>query len=267
MTTARFTLVGGPTVLVEAAGWTLLVDPTFDPPGRTYRFGFGTSSRKTTGPALEVRDLPPVDVVLLTHDQHADNLDGRGRELLRTASTVVTTADGARRLRGDLGPRVQGLADWRTTVLTRPGRPELRVTATPARHGPPGSRPLVGQVVGFAVAWPGQEHGALWFSGDTVLHRGLREVARRIDVGTAVLHLGGVRFPVTGPVRLTMTARDAVRVGALHDARTVLPVHVEGWTHFREPRAAAEAVFAGAPAAFRAALRWLERGTPTEVEV
>ena len=39
----------------------------------------------------------------------------------------------------------------------------------------------------------------LWISGDTVLYDGVREVAERVRVDTAVLHLGGVRFPVTGP--------------------------------------------------------------------
>ena len=54
----------------------------------------------------------------------------------------------------------------------------------------------------------------LWISGDTVLYDGVREVADRLDVDIALLHLGGVRFPVTGPVRYTMTAREAVELCA-----------------------------------------------------
>jgi len=48
--------------------------------------------------------------------------------------------------------------------------------------------------------------------GDTVLYDGLRQVADRLQVDTALLHLGGVRFPVTGPVRSSMTAREAVQL-------------------------------------------------------
>ncbi len=96
----RFTHVGGPTLLVEVAGWRLLTDPTFDPPGRHYAFGWGTSSTKLTGPAVAPDDLGPLDAVLLTHDHHADNLDDRGRALLPRAGTVVTTPSGARRLGG-----------------------------------------------------------------------------------------------------------------------------------------------------------------------
>jgi hypothetical protein len=33
-------------------------------------------------------------------------------------------------------------------------------------------------VTGFALAWPGQAHGVLWISGDTVLYDGVRQVAQ-----------------------------------------------------------------------------------------
>ena len=38
----------------------------------------------------------------------------------------------------------------------------------------------------------------LWISGDTVLYDGVREVATPAEVDTALLHLGGVQFPITG---------------------------------------------------------------------
>ena len=94
---------------------------------------------------------------------------------------------------------------WETTRLEAPGNPAIEITATPCRHGAPLSRPLAGHVVGFALRWDGQEHGVLWISGDTVLYGGVRQVANWIEVDTAVLHLGGVRFPVTGPLRYSMT--------------------------------------------------------------
>ena len=85
-------------MLIEAAGRRLLTDPTFDPPGGAYRFGWGTGSRKTAGPAIAAAALPPIDAVLLTHDHHGDNLDPSGRALLPAARAVVTTTSGARRL-------------------------------------------------------------------------------------------------------------------------------------------------------------------------
>jgi L-ascorbate metabolism protein UlaG (beta-lactamase superfamily) len=257
----RLTHVGGPTVLIEVGRWRLLVDPTFDPPGRRYAFGWGTSSRKVVGPAVAAVDVLPVDVVLLSHDHHADNLDDTGRALLPAAGVVVTTVPGASRL----GGTTRGLHPWGTTELSAPGRPTIDVTATPARHGPPLSRPIAGAVIGFALRWTGQDDGVLWISGDTVLFGGLHEVADRFDVGTALLHLGGVRFPVTGPLRYSMTARQAVEVCHLLAPRSAIPVHYEGWTHFRQGRDAIEREFARAPADVRARLRWLPLGVAVDV--
>ncbi len=263
MSGVRITHVGGPTALIEVGGLRLLTDPTFDPPGRRYAFGWGTSSRKLAAPAIAAADLGPVDAVLLTHDHHDDNLDAAGRALLASVKTVVTTVPGA----GRIGASARGLAPWETTRLTAPGGSTITVTATPCRHGPPLSRPIVGDVIGFALSWEGQQHGALWISGDTVLYDGVRQVAERLTVGTAVLHLGGVQFPVTGPLRYTMTAKDAVELCALLRPRTVVPVHYEGWRHFREDRAAIERRFARAPAELRDSVRWLPIGEAVDLSV
>ena len=256
MRDVRITHIGGPTVLIEVGGWRLLTDPTFDPPGGDYAFGWGTGSHKTAGPAIAAGDLPPIDAVLLTHDHHGDNLDPAGRALLPSAGVVVTTVPGAARL----GNGARGLAPWQTTRVEGEGKPAIEVTATPCRHGPPLSRPIVGDVVGFALRWDAQEHGVLWISGDTVLYDGVREVADRLRVNVALLHLGGVRFPVTGPLRYTMTAREGIELSRLVRPRTAIPIHYEGWRHFREGREAIERELAGAPEDLAGRFRWLPIG-------
>ena len=263
MTGVRVTHVGGPTALIEVGGWRILTDPTFDPPGRRYAFGWGTSSRKLVGPAVSADALGPIDAVLLTHDHHGDNLDDAGRALLPSAGTVLTTVSGAIRLGGN----ARGLAPWSSTRLERPGLPTIEVTATPCRHGPPLSRPVVGDVVGFALRWAGQRHGVLWISGDTVLYDGVREIAARLRVGVALLHLGGVRFPITGPVRYTMTARDALGLCDLVRPHTAVPIHYEGWAHFQEQQAVIEREFATAAAEVQRSIRWLPIGTPTDLMI
>jgi hypothetical protein len=80
----------------------------------------------------------------------------------------------------------------------------VRVTATPARHGPPLSRPLVGEVIGFMLEWEGQQYGALYISGDTVWFSGIAEFGKRFRTSLALFHLGGVRLPISGPLRYTI---------------------------------------------------------------
>jgi L-ascorbate metabolism protein UlaG (beta-lactamase superfamily) len=261
----RLTHIGGPTLLIETGGWRLLTDPTFDDAGKKYNFGWGTSSVKLAGPARSAQDVLPIDAVLLSHEHHDDNLDAAGRALLQHVPTVVTTVPGARTLTEQGHPDARALQPGATTTLTSPGRPDITITATPCRHGPPLSRPIVGEVVGFALAWPGQAHGVLWISGDTVLYPALREAVRGLRVDLAVIHLGGVQFPVTGPARYTMTAHQAVALAELMQPRTIVPIHYEGWKHFREGRAAIEAELATAPQDIRDRVRWLDIGTPAEI--
>jgi L-ascorbate metabolism protein UlaG (beta-lactamase superfamily) len=248
-------------VLIEIGGWRLLTDPTFDGAGQKYNFGWGTSSRKLVGPAIAATEVGAIDAVLLSHDHHEDNLDPAGRALLPSAGAVITTASGAKRL----GGTARGLEPWAITQLEAPGKPTIEVTATPCRHGPPLSHPIVGDVIGFALRWDGQEHGVLWISGDTVLYDGVRQVADRLEVDTALLHLGGVRFTVTGPLRYTMTASEAVELCGLIEPRTAIPIHYEGWKHFREGRDAIEREFASAPEEIRQSLRWLPIGTAVDL--
>lgn len=247
--TSRITHIGGPTTLIEIGGVRLLTDPTFDAPGRRYSFGLGTSSVKTAGPAVPYESLGPIDAVLLTHDHHSDNLDDAGRALLPSVPLVLTTVSGA----GRLGGNARGLAPWQEAAVG-----DLTVTATPSRHGPPLSRPIVGDSIGFALR-PAGSDSVLWISGDTVLFGGVREVVSRFTVDTLVLHLGSVQFGLTGPLRYTMTGRDGARLVEAARPRAVVPVHYEGWSHFHEGRAGVEAAFPPG------VLTWLTPGVPQTV--
>ncbi len=249
------THVGTATLLLELPGFTILTDPVLDGPGRAH-FGWGMRSRRERGPHLPAEGLPPVDLVLLSHHHHADNLDTAGRAVLGRAGLVVTTRAGAARLGGG----AVGLEPFEHRDV--PGPLGLRVTATPARHGPPLSRPLVGPVIGFAIEWRGQERGVVYVSGDTVWFGGVAEVARRFRVGTAFLHLGGAAY---GPLRFTMDAREGARAAEALGAGCVVPIHYDEWTHFKDPPAGIEPAFAAR--GLRDRLRLLPKGGRTELEV
>jgi L-ascorbate metabolism protein UlaG (beta-lactamase superfamily) len=221
---ARVTLIGGPTVLIEIDGFRLLTDPTFDPPGRYPRGA--VTLEKLAGPALSQAEIGPLDAVLLSHDQHADNLDDAGRAMLR-GTRVLTTAIGATRL----GNGASGLAPWDSIRLSRADGRALRITATPARHGPPDIEPIAGDVVGFLVA-PEDGDDAIYVTGDTVWYEGVAEIARRSRPRLVILFAGAAE--PRGRFHVTMDSNDAMETAhAFPDAR-ILAVHNEGWAHFSE---------------------------------
>ncbi len=116
------TLIGGPTVLIELAGLRLLTDPTVDGPGRYEARGI--TLERTRAPALAAETLGPIDAVLLSRDQHFDNLDRGGRAFLQQARCVLTTPSGAERL----GGAARGLAPREQVRLDREGGRRLLVT-------------------------------------------------------------------------------------------------------------------------------------------
>src|SRR5262245_43293793 len=210
------TLIGGPTALIEVDGFRLLTDPTFDPPG-DYRLSY-TTLTKTKGPALSPEQVGPVEVVLLSHDQHADNLDHAGRAFLAQAGRVLTTIAGAKRL----GGRVEGLAPWETKVMVGPNGRALHVTATPARHGPAGIEPLSGDVIGFVLAFGNRRARPVYITGDTVWYDGVAEVARRFAAGAVLLFAGSAQ--TRGPFHLTMDTNDAIETAHAFPDALIVPL-------------------------------------------
>ncbi|HEU4643252.1 MAG TPA: MBL fold metallo-hydrolase [Gemmatimonadaceae bacterium] len=253
--TATLTYVGGPTALIELRGLRFLTDPTFDSAGARHPGATGTYVlEKTMGPALDGRELGHVDAVLLSHDHHADNLDGAGRAMLRRADRVLTTAAGAERL----GGHSIGMRPWDTVVLPTPDGREIRVTATPARHGPEGGDR--GPVVGFVLQPVHAPDEGIYVTGDTVWYEGIAEVARRFAVRAIVAFLGAARVAAVGPSHITLTAEEGVELARAFPTATVVPLHFEGWAHFTEGRSEIAAAFASAGLEHR--LRWPEPGRP-----
>ena len=248
---AQLTYIGGPTALLEWRSLRLLTDPTFDPAGTPYPTAAYTL-RKTQNPAVPAEAVLPLDAVLLSHDHHSDNLDHAGRALLSRASMVLTTAAGAARL----GGTARGLDPWAHVDLRAPDGGVLRVTGTPARHGPaPMDR---GPVTGFALAFLDTPSEVVYISGDTVWYEGVQEVSERFPVRTALLFLGAAKVRAVGEWNLTFTAAEAVAAAQALSEAEIIPLHFEGWEHFSESRSDVERAFRQAGLSRR--LRWPRPG-------
>jgi len=247
----EITYIGGPTAVISIAGVTFITDPTFDAPGREYALGKVTL-RKLNGPAFPVEHLGKIDVALVSHEQHPDNLDIAGRALLPRIPLVLSTKHSAARL----GAHALGLDPWDSRMIDTPSGSTLRITATPARHGPAGIEPLSGEVIGFLISMDGTD--LVYVTGDTVWYEGTAEVARRYQPRVVVLFGGAAS--ARGPFHLTMNTNDAVEAAKAFSNATLVPVHHDGWAHFTQTQFDIQKTFAALGIADR--LQLVEPGQP-----
>lgn len=183
------------------------------------------------GPALQLRDLPPVDAVLLSHEDHPDNLDIEGRKLLE-GRKVFTTVDGMNQLAPR--PGVVGLKPWSSVQTTINGM-EFTITGTPCRHFPGGEcTGFVLETPGFGTHTDGRPN-AIWISGDTIDCPELMDIGKRWHMKLAVVHLGKAEtITPLGPVNLTLGAKAAIDLMRHFQADVMVPVHMDSWSHFTE---------------------------------
>jgi L-ascorbate metabolism protein UlaG (beta-lactamase superfamily) len=245
-------LVGGPTAIVEYGGLRWLTDPALSPPGE---YGGLT---KLTGPALDVDEHGPIDVVLLSHHHHSDNLDPAGRAFLPSVPRVLSTTKAA----DELGGNVIGMQPWSEVELETPGGGTVKVTAVHAQHGPDGSDELQGPVLGFVLAAPGAE--TVYFSGDNASRDVVRSIVDKTGaLEIAILNAGAVQLSKFDGAYLTLSADHAADVAKTLQARVVIPLHFEGWGHFTQGAGELRAAFSGN--GIRDRLVMLERGELVEV--
>ena len=221
--------------------------------GTVFEYPGPVTLEKTNPASVTADELGHIDAVLLSHQQHGDNLDNAGRALLAKVPRVLTTPQSAEAL----GANAEGIEPWASTKVVGAGGFAVTITATPAQHGPDGTRHLTGEVTGFSIDWADRSAvGPLYISGDTVLHAGTDEIVERLaPVGLAVLHLGRVRSPGLGDAQFSLSAENAVEFGTRLQAAHIVPVHRDGWAHFSQPVTEAESVLNASALAAR--VHWI----------
>lgn len=228
--------VGTATVIIRYAGFTILTDPNFLHKGEHVHLGYGLTSQRLTEPAMTLEQLPPIDLVLLSHF-HGDHFDHEVEKRLDRALPIVTTGDAAEELRERGFSAVQALATWETLTVTK-GAAALRISAMPGRHGPPVVSRLLPGVMGSMLEF-GPAGGAtafrMYVSGDTLVFDDIREIPKRYPgIDLALLHLGGTR--VVG-VLVTMDAEQGIEMLRIVDSHVAIPIHYDDYDVFKSPLA------------------------------
>lgn len=254
----ELTFIGTATVVLRLGGFTVLTDPNFLHAGDHAYLGLGLRSKRLLDPAIEIEDLPGIDIVVLSH-HHGDHFDRVAASRLDKDLPIVTEPHSARKLRSQGFRHPAALETWETQSVTR-GDQELRITAMPGKHAPQPLRallpPVMGSLLELVVA--GEVRLRLYVTGDTLLHDRLEDIPRRHpDIDLCLIHLGGTR--VAG-ILLTMDAAQGVEALQLVGPRTAVPIHTDDYTVFKSGLEDFRAAVDAAGPQLQTEIRYVDRG-------
>jgi L-ascorbate metabolism protein UlaG (beta-lactamase superfamily) len=224
--------IGNATTLIRFAGLTILTDPAFLHKGEHVDLGHGIWARREVEPACQIADLPPVDLVVLSH-YHGDHFDDVAATELDKELPIVSTADAVDKL-GVLGfERGYALGTWESLEVQK-GEATLQITAMPAKHATEEAvnellMPVNGHLLEFRR---NDDHlYRLYITGDTMLVENLADIPRRYpDIDLGLIHTGGTTFLVTV---VTMTGEQGVKAVEITKPRTAIPIHYNDFSVFR----------------------------------
>ncbi|MEO8813862.1 MAG: MBL fold metallo-hydrolase [Mycobacterium sp.] len=223
--------IGNATTLIQFAGYTILTDPAFLHKGHHVDLGHGIYARREVEPACQVSDLPPLDLIVLSH-YHGDHFDDVAARDLNRATPIITTSHAVGQLAG-LG-FTEGLAldTWDSVTIAK-GEARLVITAMPAKHSTDDALvPLLMPVNGNMLDFYRGEHRLfrLYITGDTMLHDRLRDIPRWYpDIDLGLIHAGGTTLFLTV---VTMTGAQAVRAVEITKPRVAIPIHYNDFSVF-----------------------------------
>jgi L-ascorbate metabolism protein UlaG (beta-lactamase superfamily) len=219
------TFIGHSSFFVQIGGKNLLVDPNFA------RWIF--ILKRLRRPGLRLRDLPPIDAVLVSH-AHFDHLHRPSlraiAELTRRHAgkrPVIIVPRHVRDLVSDLGfGRIIELDWWEGTQLG-----SLEITHTPAQHW--GARIVRDMHRGYGGFVLRAGKHSLYHAGDTAYFDGFREIGERLQPELALLPIGAYH---PAPYRNVHTSpEDAVQAFVDLKARWMVPMHYGTFKLSHEP--------------------------------
>ncbi len=219
------TFIGHSSFFVQIGGQNVVLDPNFA------RWLFVL--KRLRQPGVQVRDLPPIDLVLVTH-AHFDHLHRRSLRAIvqqthrrRGTAPIIVVPHHVFDLVSDLGFSDVVELDWWNSYRHQ----ELTVTHVPSRHW--GARVLKDSHRGYGGYVLRDDQHSLYHAGDTAYFSGFREIGRRLGPELALLPIGAYNPPSFRNVHASPA--DATRAFLDLNARWMVPMHYGTFRLSHEP--------------------------------
>ncbi len=216
--------LGHSTVLLKIDGYTILTDPVFSKRAGVRVGPLTVGIKRLSAPAIPLRQLPRVDLILVSH-AHMDHLDRPSlRRLESVYTTVVTAPYTSNLMRCRRYQRVHEVA-WNQSVRSGPAT----VRAVEVNHW--GARMRTDTYRGYNGYLLEVGRYRVLFAGDTAFTPAFRSLRSSRPVDLAIMPIGAynpwIRFHCT-PEQAWQMADDA-------GAERILPVHHQTFPLGREP--------------------------------
>jgi len=219
------TFIGHASFFVQIGGQNVMIDPNFA------RWLFVL--KRLRKPGLQVRDLPPIDLVLVTH-AHFDHLHRPSLRAIRqharacgAPAPIIVVPNHVLDLVSDLGFGAVVELDWWNNYRHR----GLTVTHVPSRHW--GARIIKDSHRGYGGYVLRDGKHSLYHAGDTAYFSGFREIGRRLAPELALLPIGAYNPPSFRNVHADPA--DATRAFLDLNARWMVPMHYGTFRLSHEP--------------------------------
>src|SRR5271154_1004727 len=219
------TFIGHSSFFIQTGGQNVIIDPNFA------RWLFVLKRLKK--PGVRMRDLPAIDLVLVTH-AHFDHLHRPSLRTIvqqarrrRAVPPVIVVPHHVVDLVSDLGFREVVELDWWATHRQQ----GLTVTHVPSRHW--GARVLKDSHRGYGGYVLRDDQHSVYHAGDTAYFPGFREIGRRLAPQLALLPIGAYNPPSFRNVHADPA--DATRAFLALNARWMVPMHYGTFRLSHEP--------------------------------
>jgi L-ascorbate metabolism protein UlaG (beta-lactamase superfamily) len=224
--------LGHATVLINFFGFKILTDPVLFPRIGIRLPGFTVGPKRLTAPALQFRELPRIDLILLSH-AHFDHFDLRTLHRFDENTRVITAPNTADLLKWTRLRDVSELGWGETKIFnfSNQTKGDIAISAFEVKHW--GARKQRDDYRGYNGYVMERNGRRILFGGDTAMTDSFAKLRHPIDI--AIMSIGAYN-----PwIHSHCTPEQAVEMATAAGAQFIMPVHHQtfrlSFEPFREP--------------------------------